>query len=85
MNTTTTTTKGTIVSPDDLDIDSWYTVHGTRDGEFVPIGGMALQCKAVELPYVVLHNVMGQPLTLDIRHFDLMRVSDTFVKAQKAA
>jgi hypothetical protein len=82
------TTSGLLVAPDDLEVGTFVTVHSIKErpNRTLPFFGIAVQIKAINMPYVVVLPV-GQTdaATLDIRYLNLMPVSDDFVKAQTPA
>lgn len=80
--------SGTVIHPDDLKENEYYTVHALK-GKYKKDGpqailGQAFLVKAIQLPYLVgfLTADGTQPITLDVRDLDFMRVSKAFAAAQ---
>jgi hypothetical protein len=87
----TTTRKrrrdGLLVHPGDLQVGGFYAIHGIKqspDG-WQSIFGQSFQIKAMSLPFNVGQLVSGpaRPITLDVRHLDLMTVTKEFCDAQR--
>lgn len=78
--------KGTLLMADDLQVGQFYAVYGAKYGDGpLPINGLAWQCKAINLPFVVGKLVIDPcmpSVTLDVRYHELMQVSEEYVKAQ---
>jgi len=79
--------KGLLVQADDLQLGRCYAVHGIKHApaETHPIFGQSFKIKAMNLPFLVgqlVSDPSHPPVTLDVRHLDLMRVTPDFVKAQ---
>lgn len=76
----------TILQLDDMNVGDFLTVHSCKHhNEPIPVGGIAFKVLAIEFPYLVGKIVMDpshNPLTLDLRYLNLMRVSENYVKAQ---
>ena len=78
---------GLILSPDDLTVGEYFAVVGCKCHDNpVPIGGMAFEVKAINLPYLVgklVCDPQAPTVTLDARFLNFMRVDEAFVEAQK--
>lgn len=78
------THKGVLIYEDDLAEGQLLAVHsikGTNDA--APIMGQAFKVVAVCLPYLVCSLCRGnEPLTVDVRYLNLMKVSEQFAAAQ---
>jgi hypothetical protein len=88
MRTTAKTRrKGLLVPADDLAVGRWYCVHGVRgDPDQVwPVFGQAFNIKAINLPFVVgeLASDPSQPVTFDLRHLEIMAVTQDYAEAQR--
>jgi len=72
------------LQPDDLEVGKYIAVHSIKGSDQVlPFFGHSAQIKAIELPFVViLPTGNDDTATIDIRHLNLMAVSDEYVKAQ---
>jgi hypothetical protein len=78
--------KGLLLAPDDLVVGKFIAVHSAkRWNEPLAIAGVASEVMAINLPFVVVRPVVGYGTeTLDVRHLNLMPVTDDFVRAQQA-
>jgi hypothetical protein len=88
MTTTTNPRRdGLLVHPDDLQVGRFYAIHGAKHSpdEWQAISGQSFQIKAMSLPFIVgqLASDPAQPITLDVRHLNLMGVTKEFSDAQR--
>ena len=78
---------GTIIYPDDLELNAFYAVHGAKHSdEPIPIAGMAFKLTAMNLPFLIGKLVCDPahaPVTFDARYLQLMAVTAEFVQAQR--
>lgn len=76
----------TILQQDDMNVGDYVTIHSCKHhNEPVSIGGLALKVLAIEAPYMVTKVIQDPnhpPITLDLRHLNLQRVSEAYAKAQ---
>lgn len=76
----------TILQLDDMNVGDYVTIHSCKHhNEPIPIGGLALKVLAIEAPYMVTRIIPDPnhpPITLDLRHLNLQRVSEDYAKAQ---
>jgi hypothetical protein len=90
MKNTKLRKAGLLVQADDLAVGKHYAVHGIKhsSAETHPILGQAFKLKAMNPPFVVgqlASDPSHPPVTFDVRHLDLMRVTPDYVKAQATA
>ena len=79
--------KGTILAPDDITEGDLIAIYEFKK-EKMPVNlmGMAFKVTAVCRPYIVgtiFADPHKEPVTLDIRFMDFMRVTPEYVKAQE--
>ncbi len=87
MKPTQKTRRGTIIFPDDLELNAFYAVHGAKHSdEPIPIAGMAFRLTAMNLPFCIgklICDPAHPPITFDARCLNFMRVSPEFAQAQR--
>ena len=82
--------KGLLLAPDDLTVGKYVAIHSIKglrsvngSNESLPFFGDAAVITAINLPFVVARLVASNNIvTLDVRHINLMPVTDDFVRAQ---
>ena len=76
--------KGLLLAPDDLTVGRFVAVHSAKGSNVqLAFAGIASEVMAVNLPFVVLRPAAGQEtVTFDVRYYNLMAVTDHFVRAQ---
>ena len=81
--------KGLLLAPDDLAVGRFVAVHSLKGVIVTEVAGPlalfgdAAVITAINLPFVVARFVASNNIvTLDVRHINLMPVTDDFVRAQ---
>jgi hypothetical protein len=77
--------KGLLLAPDDLTVGKYVAIHSVKGEVAGPLAlfGDAAVITAINLPFVVARFVASNNIvTLDVRHINLMPVTDDFVRAQ---
>lgn len=72
------------VECDDLNVGDYYAVVDCKvSDEPVQIAGYAFKATAINYPFIVGQLVVNQqPMTMDLRYINLMKVDEQFVNAQ---
>ena len=81
--------RGLLLAPDDLKVGKYVAIHSVKGvivkevaGPLALFGDAAV-ITAINLPFVVARFVASNNIvTLDVRHINLMPVTDDFVRAQ---
>jgi hypothetical protein len=81
--------KGLLLAPDDLTVGKYIAIHSLKGVIVTEVAGPlalfgdAAVITAISLPFVVARFVVSNTVaTLDVRHLNLMPVTDDFVRAQ---
>jgi hypothetical protein len=75
--------KGIVLPFDDLKVDDWITVYKIKEVDTPqPIYGQAIKVTSICLPFVIGRMAGNQPITLDSRFLEVMRISEEYATAQ---
>jgi hypothetical protein len=87
MNDTKVKNHSTLLAPDDLNVDDLVTIHSIKADNTTtcPAMGVALQVKAINFPYFTVRTMGGQPLIMDTRFLNFMRVTQEYADSQKGS
>ena len=76
--------RGLLLAPDDLTVGKYVAIHNAKGSNVtLAFSGVASEVMAINLPFVVLRPGYSEgTITEDVRHVNLMAVTDDFVRAQ---
>ena len=76
--------RGLLLAPDDLTVGKYVAIHSAKGSNVsLAFSGVASEVMAINLPFVVLRPGYSEgTITEDVRHVNLMAVTDDFVRAQ---